>query len=125
VPASAWADPEIRAYVPSRYAVCYFMETGDANPGSINDGYEYPSTVAAHFGVLGFFPARVQDILRGKDHTYSGSPGPLECSEVTTEEARALAAILRGVRVEDSEGDRISWEFHALLPHGEWVETGG
>jgi hypothetical protein len=120
LPREAWADPTIKPYVASRYAVCFYQESGESNPGTINEGYEYPATV------LRFFPAPAQAILRGKDHAYghSGevlSPGPIECSELTTDEARDLDAILGNVRVEDSEGDEIYLEMHAILPHGEWV----
>jgi len=119
-PAGAWEDLDSKPYVPSGYAVCFYQESGDANPGTMNGGYEYPSRV------LSFFPARAQDILRGKDHTY-GNPrnNGLECSEVTTDEARALDDILRGVKVEDAEGDVIFVEVNTLLPHGEWVNTAG
>ena len=110
VPESAWEDPEIKPYVPSRYAVCFYQQSG----------YEDPSRV------LGFFSARARDILRGKDHMYNDPTGdPLECSEVTTDEARALDDILRDVKVVDAKGDQINWEINTLLPHGEWVGTGG
>ena len=122
VPADAWEDAEIKPYVPSRYAVCFYQESGDANPGTINQGYEYPSRV------LSFFPPRAQDILRGKDHTYdrdTTSPQGVECSELTIDEARALDAILSDLSVEDAEGDQIFWEVNTLLPHGEWVGQAG
>src|SRR4029450_8822430 len=112
----AWEDPQIKPYVPSRYAVCFYQESGNANPGTINGGYEYPSR-----GV-GFFPARARDILlRATTHTYGHSTDiPFECSEVTTDEARALDNALRDVKVEDGEGDVIFLEVNTLLPHGEW-----
>ena len=47
-----WANVEVGPYVPSLYAVCYYQESGDANPGTANDGYEYPSRV------VDFFPPR-------------------------------------------------------------------
>jgi hypothetical protein len=76
VPADAWEDAEIRPYVPSRYAVCYWMERGgDYVPPStlptptprlprLRGDYVSPSTV------LRFFPAQARQILAGKDHTY-------------------------------------------------------
>ena len=119
-PASAWADPARRPYVPSWYGVCYYQESGEANPGTINDGYEYPSTV------LRFFPAPARAILRGKDHTFSGDPGPRECSEVGTDETRALADILSdGIAIEDLEGDRINLEISEVLPHGDLLPMMG
>jgi hypothetical protein len=118
VPASAWEDPDIKAYVPSRYAVCYYTESGDSNPRTVNGGYEYPSRV------VGFFPARARDILlRAATHTYNGTPDPIECSEVTTDKARALDDILRDARFVDAEGNEIFLEVNTLLPHGEWVRT--
>ena len=124
LPASAWADHETTPFVPSRYAVCFYQESGDASPGTVNGGYEYPSTI------LRFFPARARDILSDKAHSYQRSgdvfgPGSVECSEVTTDEARELDATLTGLRVEDAQGDQIFWEINALLPHGEWVTQGG
>jgi hypothetical protein len=109
VPADAWEDPEARPYVPARYAICYWMQRGG--------DFVSPSTV------LRFFPAQAREILAGKDHTYQPSPAdqdPLECSEVTTDAARALDNILRDARVVDAKGDQIDWEINALLPHGEW-----
>jgi hypothetical protein len=115
VPADAWKDPEVRPFVPSRYAVCYWMENGNGNPGTINNGYEYPSTV------LGFLPARARDILRGDvalGEVGIDDPSSSVCSEVTTDEVRALEEILSDATVEDSEGDEIILEFEAILPHG-------
>jgi hypothetical protein len=77
--------------------------------------------------VLRFFPAQARQILAGKDHTYQTSladQDPLECSEVTSEEARALDNILRDVRVVDAKGDQIDWEINTLFPHGEWALFG-
>jgi hypothetical protein len=114
VPADAWEDPEARPYVPARYAICYWMERGG--------DFVSPSTV------LRFFPAQAREILAGKDHTYPTSPAdqdPFECSEVTTDEARALDNILRDVRVVDAKGDQIAWEINTLLPHGEWGTQSG
>jgi hypothetical protein len=109
VPADAWEDPEARPYVPARYAICYWMEQGG--------DYVSPSTV------LRFFPAQAREILAGKDNSYQ-SPVDLECSEVTTEEARALNNILRDVRVVDAKGDQIDWEINTVFPHGEWFVFG-
>lgn len=115
VPAGAWEDAEGRPYAPARYAVCFYQEGADANPGTVNGGYEYPSTV------LRFLPSRAREILTGREHVYGRGEDAVECSEVTTDEARDLWPILDGIRVEDAGGDTISWEDHELLPHGEWV----
>jgi hypothetical protein len=125
VPADAWEDPEIKPFVPSRYAVCYYTEQGSTRYDVA--GYEDPSRV------VGFFPAPARDILRGQltnGAVGTGDLYPQVCSEVTTEEARALDEILGwtpmpggpmstgGVQVEDSDGNEISWELQAILPHG-------
>ena len=121
LPEGAWADHVSKPFVPSKYAVCY----------ELNGERNVPGTT-----VLGFFPARARDILRGKDHTnpnnpsvcpFSGFPG----SEVTTDEARTLLNILGTmstsehptpyVRLEDSDGDLIGWNIRVVLPHGAQV----
>lgn len=115
VPADAWEDAEGRPYAPARYAVCFWQDSGDANPGTVNGGYEHPPTV------LRFLPERAREILTGKEHTYGSGEDPRECSEVTTDEIRDLSGIFYGLRIEDAEGDRIYWEDHELLPHGGFV----
>lgn len=91
LPAGLWADPEFKVYLPSKYAVC-----------------EDPRAVER-------LPTSVQGLLRGKERTYNprGS-NPVECFEVSSEEARVLREI--GVARLDPV---------AILPHGEWVEWGG
>jgi hypothetical protein len=69
LPASAWADPEIKAYVPSRYQVCY-----DESPG---------------FARL---PQLGQDLL-GDARRRLTNPASY-CADVTTAEARALVDAL-------------------------------
>jgi hypothetical protein len=117
VPLDVWENPEVKPFVPSRYAVCYYMESGDRNLGKMG-GYEQPSRV------VGFFPAPARAILRGEmSFVQEGDDdtAPLECSEVTTDEARALVDILGDRRVEDLEGDRIITEITMMLPHGKRV----
>jgi hypothetical protein len=85
LPASAWEDPGFRAYVASRYSVCY-MDMGQGEP-------------LGRLGVLDLLPAPAEDLLRTKDTTQSYPNGfrdskPFWCSVVTTEEARELAEIL-------------------------------
>ena len=124
VPAGAWADAEFRPYVPSWYAVCYYMKERRLQP-TVNGGYEYPSRV------LPFFPSPARAILRGEvSHGIvggaAGDPDSPECSAVTTEEGRALEEMLSDSTVEDSEGDRILWEaFLPILPHGAAFNSGG
>lgn len=129
LPANAWADLEIRPYVPSRYAVCYYTDHGPTRYEK--RGYEDPSRV------LGFFPAAAQTILRDRQRAYEpaglfdGEPasdfdGPVAvCSEATTDEARALDEILADVRVEDAEGDEVYRDRHVIFPHGGLLSWGG
>jgi hypothetical protein len=116
VPASAWADPTLRPYVPYRYAIC----TG-----------------------LHGLPAAAADLLRGKLRRFDGvawweGPGP-DCYDVTTEEARALDEILTdagftGARADlrtlgatyelesperSADLERAVVSFYPVLPHGE------
>jgi hypothetical protein len=84
LPASAWEDPELRAYVPSRYSICYMGQ---------NEPLARPR-------ILDLLPAPAEDLLRASDTTQSEVNGPrgfpFWCSVVTTEEARELAGILQG-----------------------------
>jgi hypothetical protein len=85
LPASAWEDREIRAYVPSRFSVCY-EGMDDALPAS---------------RILASLPPAAEDLLRSTDRTRAESGPSVDgegtrywvqyCSEVTTEQARALA----------------------------------
>ena len=127
LPASAWEDREIRAYVPSRYVVCY------------GDG-EWPPQRIEQSRILTLLPAPAAELLRAKDrreegHTY--------CSDLTTEEARALAKALDDGGPHNGFGDergpattsRLEYRFEApgptrgtieiffepYLPHGEYT----
>jgi len=85
LPASAWEDPEPRPYVPSRFSVCY---EGDPAIG-------LPRLLAQ-------LPPRAEDLLRTKDRTKDEYgpffPGTTSvtywCSNLTPEEADALAMVL-------------------------------
>jgi hypothetical protein len=128
VPTVPWADPEVRAYVPSTYSVCY--------------GGKHRLLEASR--VVGLLPARAQALLRGNERTYrpvaglgEEPPEPIGCSEVTTEVARSLDGIFSDAGFEvapgggytfaprDGVGNRIGIAFLPLLPHGKWVAWGG
>ena len=125
LPASAWEDREIRAYVPSRYAVCL--------QGTAQQPIE-PSRI------LTLLPAPVEDLLRARGSDRFGPPD--YCSDVTTEEARALAEALDDAGLEQLRGGgseegaesayyRLAYRveapvpayifFEPILPHGEWT----
>ena len=89
LPASAWADRQIRAYVASRYSVKYH-----ARPKTLERSR-----------ILSLLPAPAEDMLRSKDAVaehgqlgFGGFPPLLPItaysSNLTTEEARALAQAL-------------------------------
>lgn len=79
LPASAWKDRQIRAYVASRYAISHF-----AQPQALERSR-----------VLSLLPAAAEDLLRAKDAvTEQWNPSPHYVSDLTTEEARALAQAL-------------------------------
>jgi hypothetical protein len=115
LPASAWEDREIRAYVPSRYAACYEGWLQPIEPGRI----------------LNLLPAPAEELLRAKERTRIGGPG-VYCSDVTTEEARALAEAFNDAGFEQGDVWRLEYEsppgpesgigvyiyFEPYLPHG-------
>ena len=88
LPASAWADRRLRAYVPSRYAISY--------------GGLFQTTERSR--ILSLLPARAGDLLRDRDAVprrrgYDGGGFTRNSltyyvSDVTTEEARALVKAL-------------------------------
>lgn len=88
LPASAWKDRQIRAYVAPRYAISYFAQ---------------PQTLERS-RILSLLPAAAEDLLRDKDtvteqwYTDSADHTPIPIthyvSDLTTEEARALAQAL-------------------------------
>jgi hypothetical protein len=128
LPANAWEDAEITAWVPSKYAICYLGPRDYIEPSR----------------VVGLLPAPAQALLDGKERKTHPDPGvpdpttekgytrpPVECSEVTTEQARALDEILRDAGFEGNaeagysfvgpDGDWVQIGFHPILPHGTWV----
>jgi hypothetical protein len=90
LPASAWADQEIMAFVPSRYQVCY---------GGKEENIERDR-------VLNALPGPVAELLRARDaqpqRIISDPPSPCcapnpstnYCSDLTTEETRVLVRAL-------------------------------
>ena len=118
LPVNAWDDAEIRAWVPSKYAICYLGPRDDIEPSR----------------VVGLLPAPAQALLGGKERTYRPDPEHsrhVECSEVTTEQARSLDEILddagfegdaeAGYRFVGPDGDWVQIGFEPILPHGTWV----
>ena len=132
LPASAWEDRDIRAYVSSKYAVCYA-----ASP---------PDQQIERSRLLALLPPAARDLLGDaslRQGPLFGEPGNFRpsyeyCSDKTTDEARAVAAALddagleRGgetyelhYRIEapgSNPGEASVW-FVPYLPHGEIVCT--
>jgi hypothetical protein len=131
--ASAWADQEIRAYVPSRYRVCYGGTTETivrdrllhAIPGPVQELLEGQGTRRTDaFNMYVSFGDWVQGV---RQENY--------CSELTTEEARdvvqglddggfereyALATFEYILSVPDPAGTAALW-IDPYLPHGDTI----
>jgi hypothetical protein len=134
LPPTAWEDPGIRAYVPSRFAVCF-----STDPASDPVG-------AAH--VLALLPELARVVLDGKERTSLtglvldppeiSEPLPFDyfCSTVTTDEARILAETFDVAGYERDEEWVLSYrfgarapgpinevgiEFEPIFPHGDWT----
>ncbi len=119
LPASAWEVRKIRAYVPSRYAICLAV----GGPGPPIE----PSRI------LPLLPERAQDLLRARPFAPWGG-----CTDLTTAEARALGDALIAAGLEQFRDDQridlsvlayrleISGRigavfFEPYLPHGEFT----
>lgn len=128
LPESAWVERDVRAYVSSKYAVCY-------------SGWP-PDQQIERSSVLALLPPAVRDLL-GEDTPprqgpLFGGPGNFRpsyeyCADMTTEEARTIAvafddagleragAFRLNYRIEapgSSPGEARVW-FEPYLPHGE------
>jgi hypothetical protein len=93
LPASAWEDPQIRAFVPSAYSVCFQGQRG-----------------LGLSRVLALLPERAEDMLRAQELVPNSSTNHIGtfvawCARLRNEEARALERILdeAGVRGHESE----------------------
>jgi len=114
------AGPEIRAYVPTAFAICF-----DAGPDPIGAGR-----------LLDLLPRPAGDLLRTKHRTIEFG---VHCYEVTTEEARALADVFDEAGYRDTDpntapyvlaysvsapdpiNDEILFSFEPVLPQGDWT----
>jgi hypothetical protein len=120
LPDTAWQDPAYRAYVPSRYSVCYM-------------GKDEPLDRAR---ILDLLPVAAADVLRPLDTTQGDASGPrgphpFWCSVVTTDEVRRVAQILNdaGAFPQSPEDQSLAFSppshevvdigFAPILPHGE------
>jgi hypothetical protein len=133
LPASAWAERRVRAYVPTRYGVCY--------------GLEYESYVALGTELargLSALPAKARELLSAaglvfaQDEPAPGQAHNVACSTLTTAEARALAEALEDGGLDPDEffgglnyefpipglGTRGGLEIWPLLPDGGTATSG-
>ena len=135
--ASAWTNRELRAYVPSKYAICFW-----GGPWTYSRPLD-PSRI------LRFLPRAARNLLRGKGRTYEvfsslsvdqASPNAT-CSEVRTQGARALEKIFSRAGFERDLQPGLAWtyalrapesigtvrmiSFEPILPHGQWEAMGG
>ena len=129
LPASAWTQRKIRAYVPSRFRVC---AAADVVPDL--DKPDHTRIVQmSPARIVALLPAAAQNVLRGRDWNARGAgPG---CFAVTTNQARSLAKALDGAgpatarkggfvnlnyRFVAPDPSRQVWiSFSPFLPHGE------
>jgi hypothetical protein len=149
LPASAWEDRQIRAYVPSKYAVCSWTKVEPWREGE--PWPPPPSRLLEPSRVSSLLPAAAQDVLRGKDRPYEiwkddgmGLEEPGLCSEVTTDEARTLSRIFSQAGYEPdplpgvppatydntrfripAPHDDVVIAFEPILPHGQWEQLFG
>jgi hypothetical protein len=129
LPPDAWASREVRAYVPSRFSVCF--GAWDADPPLSPER------------VLDLLPAAAGDLLRGRTttrfETLVGTPGNYHpevdaCADLPTEQARRLTDVLDAsgferwmpsyrlaYRSEDATSGReiVHLYLEPYLPHGE------
>jgi hypothetical protein len=88
LPASAWADQQIRTYVPSTYEVCY---------GGWSDAIQ-DSMVSDQTRILNALPRPAREPLRGAEPDRRaagiGTSVTYYCSDLTTEEARVVVRTL-------------------------------
>jgi hypothetical protein len=137
IPPNAWQDRVFRAYVPSRYAVCW-QHRPELGP-------DVPTRAIRPSRVLALLPEAAVDLIRRHGFAPRGSIPPSDCAVVPTEEARAIAQALDNAGLEEgvvgngidaslggltyrfkAPGKRpghIYVSFEPTLPHGEWVCT--
>jgi hypothetical protein len=133
LPASAWQDPQVKAYVASNYAVCW------AHQPELGPDQPTPPTLEPS-RILPLLPAGAADLLRSASSPRRG------CAVVPTEDARAVARALdtagfekRGggegpgsynefglgyrFKAPDERPGHVYLSFEPTLPHGEWICT--
>lgn len=127
LPASAWVERDVRAYVASKYDVCY--------------GGGRPDQRIEQTRLLALLPPAVRDLLGDaplRQGPLFGEPGNFRpsyeyCSDMTTDEARAVAVALDDAGFHEDGSSRLNYRieapgsnpgeayvwFEPYLPHGE------
>ena len=111
LPASAWVERDARAYVASKYAVCY-------------SGWP-PDQQVEQSRLLALLPPTVRDLLGDallRQGPLFGEPGNFRpsyeyCADMTTDEARAIAAGLDDAGVQRAGDARLHYRFEARSPN--------
>lgn len=109
LPASAWEDPEVKAFVASRFTACYL--------------YTGPDETLGRLGVLDLLPPPAGDMIRPLDVTQSYPNGyrasrPFWCSEMSIEQARQLVAVLPGAGAHSGSDNGLSYHWSTGEPGG-------
>jgi len=109
LPASAWKQRKVTAYVPSRFKVCAAIISN--NPGAHVQDMS-PARIVA------LLPEAAQNVLRGRDwNAREAGPG---CFAVTTHDARPLANALDDAG--PARKGRLSYRFNAPDPSRQvWI----
>jgi hypothetical protein len=130
LPAGAWEEREIKAYVPSRHAVCSeTTPSGPIEPALISTVLPASIEGSLHVKELDQLPAELAP----------AHSRVLSCSDVTTEEARAISEALEraGFERDGVEAHRLTYRvrtpqpirtsvsiwFEPYLPHGEPINS--
>jgi hypothetical protein len=129
LPASAWENREIRAYVPSRYEVCMHVPLA------------YAKQLLELSEILTLVPAAAADLLREAEFTVDRTRVNAYCSDITTEKAQAIAKALDDAGLQRYMRGWAQWyqivsppsfetgviprrgiiSFQTYLPHGEVI----
>jgi hypothetical protein len=109
LPASAWKQRKVRAYVPSRFEVCAVVISNN------REGHVREMSPAR---IVALLPEAAQNVLRDRDWNARGAgPG---CFAVTTNEARPLAKALDDAK--PAKKGRLSYRFNAPDPSRQvWI----
>ena len=110
LPPSVWEDREAKAYIPSNYAVC----VGRAGSGeALPDPGQVVSLIPAPLPQLSGSPRRANDYPEGPMGDTPYSP---DCWNVTTEQAREVAAAFDAAGIETEEESRLGLHYRFDVP---------